>query len=72
MLSDYETAASDFEAMSGRPLLARVLRDWGNALRKIGRAAEGDDKLRRALALFEEMDLTREAHEVDAEIATPA
>jgi predicted ATPase len=68
-LADYATAAEGFEKMGGRPLLARVLRGWGQALRGLGQAADGEAKLRRALALFEEMGIEREAGEVRAELA---
>jgi hypothetical protein len=35
----------------------------------MGRAAEGDEKLRAALALFEELGIEREAGEVREELA---
>jgi len=61
MLADYARATSEFKDMGGRPFVARVLRDWGNALRKLGRFDEGDAKLREAIELFDEMGITREA-----------
>ena len=70
MLSDYEAAVSAFEYMSARPSLARVLRDWGNALRAIGQGDAGNEQLRRALALFDEMGIKTEATEVRAALAT--
>lgn len=69
VLGDYSASAAAFEAMGARPFLARVLRSWGTALRGLGRPNEGDEKLRRALALFEEMGIDREAGEVRVELA---
>jgi len=69
MLSDYAAAADGFERMGARPYLARVLRDWGNALRAIGRTSEGDEKLRAALELFNELGISREAAAVREVIA---
>ena len=66
VLADYTTSAAEFEAMGARPFVARVLRGWGEMLRAVGRAQEGTEKLRRALALFEEMGITAEAAEVRA------
>jgi tetratricopeptide (TPR) repeat protein len=64
MLADYEAAAAAFEAMGARPYQARVLRDWGVALRRIGRSDEGDSYLRSALKLFEELGISRDASEL--------
>jgi tetratricopeptide (TPR) repeat protein len=64
MLADYEAAATSFDAMGARPYAARLLRDWGNALRQIGRRDEGDSKLRAAMSLFDELGITREADEL--------
>lgn len=69
MLADFEAAAAGFEQMGARPYLARTLRDWGLALHALDRAEEGDAKLRRALPLFQEMGITREASEVSAQLA---
>jgi tetratricopeptide (TPR) repeat protein len=69
-LADLEAAAAIFEAEGARPNLARTLRDWGETLRAAGRRAEGDERLRAALALFEAMGLEREAAEVRAELGT--
>jgi tetratricopeptide (TPR) repeat protein len=69
MLADYQTAAANFEDMSARPFLARVLHDWGQALRAAGREDEARAKLQRALALFEELGIGREAEEVRRELA---
>lgn len=66
MLSDYATAASAFEAMGARPFQARVLRDWGGALRSIGERAESDQRWQSALVLFDELGLVREAAELRA------
>ncbi len=68
LLADYETAFNDFEEMGARPFEARVLRGWGMALIGHGRLDLGREKLRRALALFEETGITREAEEVRAEL----
>jgi tetratricopeptide (TPR) repeat protein len=70
MLLDYEAAVSDFEKMGARPFVARALRDWGHALSSLGRGEEGKEKLRRALALFEEMGIEREARELTEELVT--
>jgi tetratricopeptide (TPR) repeat protein len=59
--ADYEAAAATFEAEGARPPLARALRDWGEALRAAGRVEEADPLFRRALALFEEVGIEREA-----------
>ncbi|MEX2546262.1 MAG: hypothetical protein WD830_00570 [Chloroflexota bacterium] len=72
ILGDFEAAAAGFEEMGARPYLARVLHGWGHALRKADKRDDGDQKLRRALALFEEMGITREAGEVKEELAAPA
>ena len=69
MLSDYEAAASAFESMGARPSLARVLRDWGNPLKRLGRTDDANEKLQRALALFDEMAIKPEASEVRAALA---
>lgn len=69
VLADYEASAAAFEAMGARPYLARDLRSWGETLRAADRTEEGDEKLRRAQALFEEMGITREAAEVRAELS---
>ncbi len=66
MLDDYETAATAFESMGGRPYQARVLRDWGNALRHMGRSQEGDQRLRESVALMDELGITREADDIRA------
>ena len=55
--------------MGGRPFTARVLRGWGEVLRAQGRPDEGDEKLRQALALFDDMGISREAAQVKAELA---
>jgi tetratricopeptide (TPR) repeat protein len=67
--ADFAASAALLERMGGRPNLARVLRGWGEGLRRAGRDAEGAEKLRRSLALFEEMGLTREADQVRIELA---
>ena len=55
--------------MGGKPFLARVLRDWGNSLRALKRYDDGDEKLRQAITLFDEMGITREATETRQELA---
>lgn len=70
MLSDYATAAAEFEQMGGRPFVARVLHGWGRALRTIGRTQEADEKLRQALKLFDEMGIKRDGDEVRLELAS--
>lgn len=64
MLAGFSAAADGFEKMGARPMVARVLRDWGVALRDTGQRDDGDEKLRRALALFDEMGIKREGDEV--------
>ena len=65
---DFASSAALHEENGARPNLARVLRGWGEALRSAGRNAEGDERLRAALTLFEEMGLAREAAEVNVEL----
>jgi tetratricopeptide (TPR) repeat protein len=69
ILADFAAGTSGFEAIGARPYLARGLRAWGETLRRHGRAGDGDEKLRRAQALFEEMGIDREAAEVRAELS---
>jgi len=73
---EFDAARADFEASNAiaeelgmRPVLARSLRTWGEALRAAGRTAEAEPILRRSLALFEELGLKGEADAVRAEIA---
>ena len=68
--ADYGASAALYEKQGARPTLARVLRGWGETLRLAGRGADGDDKLRQALTLFEEMGLAREGAEVRASLAS--
>lgn len=72
MLADYDAATAAFEHMGARPFVARVLRDWGKALHLLGRSEDGDEKLRRALTLFEAMGIEREARDLKAELAARA
>jgi tetratricopeptide (TPR) repeat protein len=67
-LGGFAASAAVAEELGARPQLARVLHDWGDALRAAGRAADGDATLRRALALFEELGIEREADAVRAEL----
>jgi len=69
MFGDYAAADSAFVEMGARPSRARLLRDWGNALKESGQADAGAEKLRGALGLFEEIRLEREAGEVREELA---
>jgi hypothetical protein len=78
-LADFAVSAGIAEELGARPDLARILRSWGEALRTAGRAAEGDErsrlvadsdeKLRRALDLFEEMGIDAEAESIRQELA---
>jgi tetratricopeptide (TPR) repeat protein len=72
VLDDFKSAFEMFDAMRARPIVARVLRDWGETMRRMGRAAEGDEKLRAALKLFDALAITREAGEVRAELGAAA
>jgi tetratricopeptide (TPR) repeat protein len=63
-IADYEASTAILEAEGARPVLARALRDWGDALRNAGRTDEAAPLLRRALALFEDMGIEREAEAV--------
>jgi hypothetical protein len=55
--------------MGGRPYQARVLHDWGRALRELGRTGEADSKMRSALEMFEDMGIKRDADQVKLELA---
>lgn len=68
-LADFDAAAAVLEAEGARPFLARVLRGWGETLRATGRREEGDEKLRRALELFEDMGISVEAQAVRLALA---
>ena len=70
-VADFEASARLTEAQGMRPALARLLQGWGEALRGAGRAAEAQPILTRALGLFEEMGLTREAGIVRTTLAMP-
>ncbi|HKB27653.1 MAG TPA: tetratricopeptide repeat protein [Candidatus Limnocylindrales bacterium] len=58
---DFVAAVKILEAEGARPSLARVLRVWGEALRAAGRTDEAEARLRRSLALFEELGIPGEA-----------
>jgi tetratricopeptide (TPR) repeat protein len=60
-LADYAAGAALFEAEGARPSLARLLDSWGSALLAAGRREEADGMFRRAVSLFDEMGLDREA-----------
>lgn len=62
--ADYEASAATFEAEGARPSLARLLRDWGTALQAAGDPEAASATRRRALALFQELGLDREAAEL--------
>ena len=73
---DLEAARPDAEAAIAigrevglRPLVARVERAWGEALRAAGRDSEAESQLRGAAALFSELGLEEEATAVRAELA---
>lgn len=68
-IPDYEASTAIYEAEGARPGLARALRDWGEGLRAAGRGQEAAPLLRRALALFEEMGIDREAAAVRTALA---
>jgi tetratricopeptide (TPR) repeat protein len=65
-LAGFAASAVIAEELGARPHLARVLRDWGDTLRAAGQMSEGNETLRRALALFEEMGIPDEAEAVRA------
>ena len=65
-LPDFAASSAILEELGARPDLARVLRGWGETLRAAGRPAEGEEALRRALALFEAMGIDAEAEAVRA------
>jgi len=60
-VANFREATMIMERMGVRPYLARALRDWGDALLARGRTAEAEPLLERAVRLFEEMGLEREA-----------
>lgn len=60
-VADLEASSRIYESQGARPALARVLQAWGDALRAAGREADSEPVLRRALALFDELGLRREA-----------
>ncbi|HSL97339.1 MAG TPA: hypothetical protein VK831_02090 [Candidatus Deferrimicrobiaceae bacterium] len=64
-VADYTAGAAILEAEGARPLLARTLASWAEALRAAGRADDAEPLLRRALAIFQELELSREAKEVE-------
>ncbi len=67
--ADYGAAVAIFEREGARPSLARTLQSWADALRTAGRAADAEDTLRRALAIFEALGLQRESDAVRATLA---
>lgn len=69
MLADFAWAVESFGQMGARPFHARVLRDWGDALRAAGRTEEGDARLRESLAIFRELGIGPEADEVSQALA---
>lgn len=64
MAADYAAAVGAFEAMDARPFVARATRAWGIALRSLGQTVEGNEKLRRALTMLDELRISREANEL--------
>jgi tetratricopeptide (TPR) repeat protein len=71
-LADYAGAAAIAEEQGARPSLARLLQTWGDTLRRAGRGEEAEPIQRRALALFEELGLEREAGAVRTTLALGA
>ena len=69
MLADFEAAYNSFMEMGARPFSARVLRDWGHALIASGAQAEGQAKLREALAALDGLGIKPEADALRAELA---
>ena len=67
--ADFAASTAILEDQGARPVLARVLRSWGEALRAAERTEEAEPILRRALGVFEELGLEREAEAVKAELA---
>jgi tetratricopeptide (TPR) repeat protein len=59
--ADFAAATTIFEEQGARPSLARMLQSWGDALHRAGRDAEARRLLDRALSLFDELGLAREA-----------
>jgi tetratricopeptide (TPR) repeat protein len=68
-VADFEASAAIYGAEGARPILARVLRAWGNALRVAGRTADAEPVFQRSIALFEELGLDREAAAVRTAMA---
>ena len=66
MLEDYSAAAGAFEHMGARPFIARVSRDWGEALLALGRRDEAAEKLKRAATILRELGIDVEAAEAEA------
>jgi tetratricopeptide (TPR) repeat protein len=71
-IPDFEASTAILEREGARPSHARALRAWGEALRSAGRTEEAETILRRALAVFEELELEREAGEVRTELSVGA
>jgi tetratricopeptide (TPR) repeat protein len=68
MLADFATATQSFADMGARPFVARVEREWGQALLATGRRDEGRAKLTAARDLMAELGIKREADELTAEL----
>jgi tetratricopeptide (TPR) repeat protein len=67
--ADAEASFALMESLGIRPYLARGLRSWGEALHAAGRTGDAEPVLRRALALFDELVLEKEAAAVRALLA---
>lgn len=65
-IADFELSAVIWQEQEARPTLARVLRSLSLASRALGRDSEAVEKGRRAVALFEELGIQREADELRA------
>jgi tetratricopeptide (TPR) repeat protein len=69
MLADFATAAGAFDDMGARPFVARVSRDWGEALLALGRREDAAEQLNRAATLLHELGIEAEAVEVETLLA---
>jgi hypothetical protein len=65
---DAEAAIAIGKELGLRPLVGRIERGWGEALRAAGNASEAEAHLRAAAALFAELGLEPEASAVRAEL----
>ena len=68
-VTDFSASAQIFAEDGARPYLARILRTWGEALLRAGRADEARPILERSIATFEEIGLRSEAGAVRTVLA---